>query len=339
MVIIKFMKKYILKEVIISNDNDVEFNEYNNIVICSDKNVVRSMGVLVYSIIKNTKTKCAFHIFFNGNMPTGDIEKFTYLSQKYSVPIVIYYINNFYFKNFNSTSTITETAYYRLIAPNILRVKNINKCIYFDTDMLCLNDISIFNEFDIRDKIAFVVEDYGFMINKNKNYWKILGLKSNQYFNSGFLIINIEKYIKNNIAEKAIELLKKNSYPHMDQDVLNILLDEEVIVSKNFKYNLVTSVPDEYNTDDVVVVHFTGTRKPWKEYTSFWGESISHTKRQNYYARWRHYWLKSSWKEVPLDKPKIATDWRYLAEMYYLDKDIVNCIKAYSKYLFLKFSK
>lgn len=44
MVIIKFMKKYILKEVIISNDNDVEFNEYNNIVICSDKNVVRSMG-------------------------------------------------------------------------------------------------------------------------------------------------------------------------------------------------------------------------------------------------------------------------------------------------------
>ena len=107
--------------------------------------------------------------------------------------------------------------------------------------------------------IAFVVEDYGFMINKNKNYWKILGLKSNQYFNSGFLIINIEKYIKNNIAEKAIELLKKNSYPHMDQDVLNILLDEEVIVSKNFKYNLVTSVPDEYNTDDVVVVHFTGT--------------------------------------------------------------------------------
>lgn len=123
MVIIKFMKKYILKEVIISNDNDVEFNEYNNIVICSDKNVVRSMGVLVYSIIKNTKTKCAFHIFFNGNMPIEDVEKFTYLSKKYSVPIVIYYINNFYFKNFNSTSTITETAYYRLIAPNILRVK------------------------------------------------------------------------------------------------------------------------------------------------------------------------------------------------------------------------
>lgn len=63
MVIIKFMKKYILKEVIISNDNDVEFNEYNNIVICSDKNVVRSMGVLVYSIIKIQKQNVLFIYF------------------------------------------------------------------------------------------------------------------------------------------------------------------------------------------------------------------------------------------------------------------------------------
>ena len=86
-------KKSGARVAIISNDDDVEFNEYNNIVICSDKNVVRSMGVLVYSIIKNTKTKCAFHIFFNGNMPIEDVEKFTYLSKKYSVPIVIYYIN------------------------------------------------------------------------------------------------------------------------------------------------------------------------------------------------------------------------------------------------------
>lgn len=57
------MKKYILKEVIISNDNDVEFNEYNNIVICSDKNVVRSMGVLVYSIIKIQKQNVLFIYF------------------------------------------------------------------------------------------------------------------------------------------------------------------------------------------------------------------------------------------------------------------------------------
>lgn len=63
MVIIKFMKKYILKEVIISNDNDVEFNEYNNIVICSDKNVVRSMGISLFYYKKYKNKMCFSYIF------------------------------------------------------------------------------------------------------------------------------------------------------------------------------------------------------------------------------------------------------------------------------------
>ena len=330
------MSKYIIREENLQpNGTDLHFNENINIAICSDKNVIRPMGVLIYSIIKNTERKCAFHIFFNGDMPEKDKDKFLFLSKKYKTPIIIYFVNNSYFENFSSTSNITVTSYYRLVAPEVLDEKRISKFIYLDTDMLCINDIANFYDNMLSDKIVLVSKDSGFTYGKLKEHWKVLNLTTNNYFNSGSMLISIENYLKNDIGKKAMSLLQNNKYAFMDQDVLNLLLDGKIIFDETYKFNCMTSVPDELNDNDKIIIHFTGTRKPWKKFTETWGSDKDNSglKRNTYYKLYRQYVMESPWGGEGFDMPKNSSEWRYLAEMYFSEKRIIEACKAYIKYL------
>ena len=152
----------------------------------------------------------------------------------------------------------------RLDLFNLPSIKNYNKILYLDTDILIKDDIN--KVFNVCEKdILYVLEEGG--IDWNTNYWGLLlfGHEIYKYddrsaFTSGILLFNNCETIKdlfNKIKEDIINRSYENSY------------DQPYIVYNAFKYNLynnkilkslaVNNYNNIYNIhDDKVIHHFPG---------------------------------------------------------------------------------
>lgn len=125
-------------------------------------------------------------------------------------------------------STYPITAYLRLFAPFAVK-QNCNKIIYMDVDMLMYDDISNLNNIDLGENIVGAVQDYQFVVSSPyaiKNY-KQLGIPAEaKYFNSGLLVINPQKWIEEDIANKVIKCMidNKGFYDYPDQYGFNVVL-------------------------------------------------------------------------------------------------------------------
>lgn len=311
--------------------------------MCADKNVLYPMGVLIFSILKNINEKSEFHIFFRGILPNEEETKYQTLCDEFKCIIKVYFIDENSFNELQGTADITITAFYRLIAPYILYQNGIKKCLYLDTDILCIKDISNIFQINLNDKIAYVVKDATSEPEKLKKYCKDLRKKDHNFFNSGVLLIDIKKYCENDIGKKTIELKKQGrDMRYVDQGVLNIALEGKVVFDNENYNNCTMSVRNqEILVDKITLVHFTGTKKPWKKYTCLWGgeykERGSYEWKYQFYKKWRDYAHLSPWKNCGFELPKKAEEWRYLMKMYYFpQKKYIKGIFAYLKYLKMK---
>lgn len=99
----------------------------------------------------------------------------------------------------------SKLPYYRLKFISLLD-DNVDKCLYLDSDMLCMCDIREIFAIDLQGKIIGVVGDPGSKRSKIKfienNTKKVLKFDEN-YFNSGFLLINAKEYKKANVEKNA----------------------------------------------------------------------------------------------------------------------------------------
>jgi len=184
---------------------------------------------------------------------------------------------------------------YRLILASIIP-DEISKILYIDSDIIIKDDLlNIWNEDITEYYIAAVVNLEGTM-------YQILGFETPlDYFNAGFMLINLEKWRKELVFDRFMEYLGANSEKIIfaDQDILNGVFDGNW---KRFhpKWNVQNSIYstkewfvkylDEntyYNTiNNPSVIHFSGPTKPW--------ELINiHTLTEEYYL----YADKLLWKE------------------------------------------
>ncbi len=110
------------------------------------------------------------------------------------------------FKNVVTSDRIPATAYFRIEIPELFRDKNVEKVLYMDCDMIALTDITKLWETDLQDHILAAVEDAGFHQRLEKMGIKT---KSNRYFNSGLMLINVKNGWRKMLPRESFNLLKK----------------------------------------------------------------------------------------------------------------------------------
>ena len=72
--------------------SDIEVHDFNdkaNILLCSDKNVIRGLGVTIVSVLENMTIPCAIHIAFNGELPENEEARLAQIAKKYNVPFCV----------------------------------------------------------------------------------------------------------------------------------------------------------------------------------------------------------------------------------------------------------
>lgn len=173
---------------------------------------------------------------------------------------------------------IPETAYYRLISPEL--IPEYDKILYSDVDVIFREDMGRYYDTDLGDAyFAGVESGTAFQPEMQRYLTKVLSLDwKDGYFYSGNLVINLRKLREDGLCGRFREL-GRNRYKYQDMDIINVACNKRILrlgpsfCLSNYLYSFILHHRDEmvrlYGEDEIRhalatgIVHYNG-EKPWK---------------------------------------------------------------------------
>lgn len=173
---------------------------------------------------------------------------------------------------------VSTAALYKFNIANLF--PEYSKIIYLDGDILVKKDLSELYNTDITNVYAAVIKDYKPML-YNPPQVKKLHIDHSAYFNSGVMLLNLEKLRADDLFHKLLQYRLNGINYFMDQDALNVVFQEKVLYI-SFLNNVMSSVMGYFKTEDILsyyelpaemrkediyekstIVHLCTKYKPW----------------------------------------------------------------------------
>lgn len=241
-----------------------------NIALCTDDNYANHCAICVTSILENNKdNQCQIYILTNG-LTEDNEKKFKQLSQYYQQSIEIKSLDISCFERLQVTNHLGRSMYFRFMLPEIVSA---DKVLYLDCDIIVRDSLSELFATDLTDLACGVVEDQCGDDIRLHNPIRMFS----KYFNSGVLLMNLDYWRNNHVADKLVLWIENFDGRLMcpDQDALNVVLEGKVKFL-DYKYNyqqgfygdLMWLRADKWPAikearKNPVVVHYTSGEKPW----------------------------------------------------------------------------
>ena len=279
-----------------------------NIVYASDEKFAEVLSVSVESLLTHNENVTVW--ILNNGIKEGSLEKLKRQAEKHGSIIHFMPLKNLEYyagRELSCQSKISLTAYFRLFMPQILPL-SVKKLLYLDCDTMVRKDLTDLWERKF-DGCAAVAEPTAPLMKE-----KIELKKSDYYFNSGVLLVDLKKWREEKIMEKFVDYMEEmdGDISFEDQGVINHVLKNEISILP-FKYNVTTQFFDfgydgfsmmkkdevryerkevEKGLEDPAIVHFTNSfasERPWVK-------GCEH----KYVNEWMKYKENTEWKDSPL---------------------------------------
>lgn len=144
---------------------------------------------------------------------------------------------------------------------------NIDTILYLDADLIINGDIRPLVNLELGDCYAAVVKS-----NVSKKHLKRINIESDDYFNAGVMLLNLNACRSDNVFERSLNLLHHNRLKFLDQDALNIVMNQNVkYIDQKWNFDsfraksLILNRSNDIINNEVLIYHFTGTDKPWNQ--------------------------------------------------------------------------
>lgn len=248
-------------------------NSNINVVIASDDNYSQHMGIVILSCLTNTSVpdRLVFYLL-SSDISDNNKLKIQDITQKYHAKCVFIEPDATVYGDIPK-KRYGVAALFRLSISSLLP-DDILKVIYLDCDVLFYSDIKELWEMEMDECVAGAVTNLGHQPVDR------LEIDNGEYFNSGVLLINLEKWREQEVGRKTLEYMNKNASELLfpDQDGLNIALknswkhlplrwnQQPATYSMYSKSKYEKSLTHEDYHDAIVnpgIVHFLGKNKPW----------------------------------------------------------------------------
>lgn len=272
------------------------------IVAACDDNYIQHLGVMLCSLLENTKQHQDIEInIIDGSISEENKLKVNhFIQEKYHVNLKYLNIDSKIYKQFPISYHFTHTIYYRISIP-LLFNKSVDKVLYLDADIVVKDDISKLWDIDLSNHFLAAVESPYV----ERNYGNLKMPKNSKYFNSGVLLMNLEKWREHDITGNIIEFIADNQdkITWWDQDALNSILcnkwlplplrwnqqsyffDQKICFQNKNDSNFTNAI------NNPAIIHFSSLHKPW-EYIS------NHPYKNEYF----YYLNLTPWQEF---EPKV----------------------------------
>ena len=226
------------------------------------------LGVTLKSMLQNASKDYFYKVYVLTTNLADDLKEKVHAStdaQNASIEFISLkekldaYSNMFHLRDYYSQET-----YFRLFIASLY--PEYDKVLYLDSDLLILDDISKMYNTELGDNLlGAAVEETVLTINEFGEYVeKALGVKRENYFNAGIILINAKKFREEKIQEKFVKLL--NRFPFriaQDQDYLNVLCKDRV-VPFDLGWNKTSFENPAFDDKDLKIVHYKMMWRPWK---------------------------------------------------------------------------
>lgn len=311
-----------------------------DIVYLCDNNYAMPTIVSINSLIlnKNDDSYYKIHVLCD-NVSDKNIEKLLSLKRDKVLIDIIHVNSNQYEGLEKEYSNVSKSALLKFSIANYLN--KVRKILYLDGDTIILKDLSEMNYIDLSDNYAAVVKDGPKDKIAGGKKHKYYGEKN--YFNSGMMLLNLDKIRQDGIVEKLIKY-RMNEYNYfMDQDAFNMIFKNKVLylgLEYDFMLHLISYINSsfsleqlikfydlkEYKTIDdlfsnISIIHYTFA-KPWEYFDIPFNEI------------WMDYYKKSPAYEVKVKRDSIMTK-MYTTKTYAFSRKLSSFIR---KLLFFKYN-
>lgn len=243
------------------------------IVLITDNNYLKYALVVIESLIDTTEEQVYINLVITEEVDSQSNSIISKINetQKHATINVISF-NNSINDNVATKNHVSKAAFVKIHLPNILTEQK--KVIFLDSDLLVLKDIKLlWDEFNKTDKTLSASWDPEYYFDNH-----VLGLEEkDQTFNSGVMLLNLEKMRKNNDVEKlSLFIREKNHLTKLnDQAAFNAVyannwnrLDNKWNVQYSYYFEKSKKIglkPSQLNElkRNPSIVHFTTHSKPW----------------------------------------------------------------------------
>lgn len=237
------------------------------IFFASDKNYVPYLTVAIKSLINKVSEDNEYKIYILSNdIKYSDIVEIKQY-EKENIEISIVDINE-KIKDIKNKVALRDyysiSIYFRLFIPSMF--PQYSKAIYVDSDIILNSDIANLYKTDIGSNYVGAILDETVFTNDNFIYYvnEALGVSEKQYFNSGVLIMNLQKFRDNEIEDDFYNWVNNHQFGSVapDQDYLNCICKNQVTylpLGWN-KMPICSELPD----DKLYLIHYNMFFKPWK---------------------------------------------------------------------------
>ena len=248
-----------------------------NVVVNIDEAYTKYCIVMLTSLFQNNKD-AEFHIHIVAKDLSADakLELKSFIEEEKGQKVSFYCPDKEKLKDcrVHEDGHISLAAYYRLFLGSILPL-DIHKVLYLDCDLIVNGSIITLWETDIKNVSVAAVEDNWSAV--SDLYEKLNYPSTYSYFNSGVMLLNLDRLRKNDFEKKALCFISESNYVTYDQDVLNYILHNDKIFLP-YRWNIQDAFlrrnrarrnfPESLRKIDAeiphaVIIHFTGGKKPW----------------------------------------------------------------------------
>jgi lipopolysaccharide biosynthesis glycosyltransferase len=227
----------------------------------SNQQYLPHMASMLCSLLENNPGHHKIHYLYT-NIGTKSLKTLSKFIKIKGSTLYTYQLETAEISHLKLDKHATLENYFRLFIPKVLP-DSVKKCLYLDCDTIILDSIEELWDFDIQAYPLAAVEQLGFDRHDE------LGLsKGSRYFNSGVMLLNLEKFRQEKISEKVIDFIDK--YPekieYWDQDGLNFVLEGRCLFLPE-KWNVYhtfffdSNLKENYTNivDKPKIIHFTGS--------------------------------------------------------------------------------
>ena len=273
------------------------------IYTAADGNYTLQAQVLFGSIIKTHTCEVHLIIFGNGWKPR-DLKTIT-LMQTDMASVEVRSIDSAQFSNVNLTRGFPLATAYNVLAPEYL-LQNEARAIYMDADMVVMEDLTSLWEYQLDTAVGAVLDAHIVWMSSPSMWrpWREEEVDPmTPYLNTGLMLIDLERWRKENLTGRTLEYLEKYTLPCVDQDALNFALNGAFDqlhprynsmpyhLLKMFRY--VDAVDPDQRIGEAItnpaVVHFHRSffGKPWTYFSTHPGTKMWRALASEVHPRWR----------------------------------------------------
>ena len=271
-------------------------DNFTTVAMSSSDEYLPYLAVSLQSLVDNSSNNHNYDIVIFSNTPMSS-RKQTLLDKYNSKNISLRFYNpREILSNIKMEVThnnFHEVCYYRLAAPIVF--KQYKKIIFTDLDLIFTSDLKNLSDIDLQNctiaaciepiwkyfkdnnlpfKGGISVEDY------SKNILKLSDTDS--YYNTGVMVIDVEKFNQNNCFEKLQEAINTHSFIFQEQCALNYIFKGDTY-RLDGQWNVETfyNMESIYEKDKTNIIHYPGLEKPWfypeMQHADIWWEYARRT--------------------------------------------------------------